>query len=354
MKERILKIHASPYKAALAITGGGTEVIGELLRYGDGSNTLLEAIVPYANYSLDIFLGDVPKKYCSAETARKMASICYYRAMTLAMRRVGDYPAVGVGVTCSLTKAGTERAERQHFAYISTQTKTGIRSYDVELKLHRTREEEERLVADLIEVALAVECGVEVPLGYHVPPCDKLTEMTSIFLNHVAVSERKLIFPGSFNPPHQRHIAMAEAAFRITGNPVDFEISITNVDKPPLYDNKVVQERTGMLIAATSGISHIGKLHLTNAPTFVEKAAIFGPVTFIVGADTMLRIGNPKYCGDVEQVVEKLKSLDAKFLVFHRVGCNILNIPASLASICTFVSPQESLDDGVSSTKLRE
>lgn len=39
-RELILKIHNTVPKAILAITGGGAEVIGELLRYGHGSENV--------------------------------------------------------------------------------------------------------------------------------------------------------------------------------------------------------------------------------------------------------------------------------------------------------------------------
>ncbi len=42
------------------------------------------------------------------------------------------------------------------------------------------------------------------------------------------------IFPGAFNPLHQGHRQMIDLAEKILGMPVEVEISIENVDKPPI------------------------------------------------------------------------------------------------------------------------
>lgn len=352
MKDRILKIHASPYKAVLAITGGGSEVIGELLRYGDGSNTLLEAVVPYANASLDNFLHHKPYKYCSAETAQHMSMSALSRARMLAPDGCDEKHLIGVGATCSLVKAGTERAGRHHVVYISVQTHDRLRGYNIELRVDRSRELEEQVAAELIEAALAVACGL--PDEVTVRSIDTLVTLDTIVLNNIGFSEERVIFAGSFNPIHHRHLAMAQAAYMMLGNRVDLELSVTNFDKPSL-EPSVINDRVERIKNDTRGIGHVGRLYITHAPTFVEKAALFGPATFVVGLDTLLRIAKAAHYsdGNVEQTVSKLKSLGAKFLVCERIGYDIKTIPASLALLCTFVPPKTYTDDGTSSTKLR-
>lgn len=67
-REKLIQnIHKSPYKAVIAITGGGAEAIGELLRHGNGSATLLEATVPYNQNSFADYIHGVPDKFCAPE-----------------------------------------------------------------------------------------------------------------------------------------------------------------------------------------------------------------------------------------------------------------------------------------------
>src|SRR5437588_6062974 len=56
-QQLISQLHASGRKAALAITGGGSGAIGELLRVPGGSRLLIDAQVPYDAQALAAFLG---------------------------------------------------------------------------------------------------------------------------------------------------------------------------------------------------------------------------------------------------------------------------------------------------------
>ena len=72
-QQLISAIHASGRKAALAITGGGSGAVGELLRVPGGSRLLIEAQVPYDALALATFLGFAPAQACSSDTAIAMA-----------------------------------------------------------------------------------------------------------------------------------------------------------------------------------------------------------------------------------------------------------------------------------------
>src|SRR6266478_4954960 len=90
--------HASGRKAALAITGGGSGAIGELLRIPGGSRLLIEAQVPYDEQALATFLGFAPAQASSSDTAIAMARSVRARAARLVP--AGTDP-VGLGATAA-------------------------------------------------------------------------------------------------------------------------------------------------------------------------------------------------------------------------------------------------------------
>src|SRR6476646_2251016 len=90
-QQSIAGLHASGRKAALAITGGGSGAVAELLRVPGGSRLLIEAQIPYDAQALATFLGFAPAQACSSDTAIAMARTVRARAARLV-------PSIGVGV----------------------------------------------------------------------------------------------------------------------------------------------------------------------------------------------------------------------------------------------------------------
>ncbi len=100
-----------------------------------------------------------------------------------------------------------------------------------------------------------------------------------------------VILPGSFNPLHDGHRALAAAAGRATGERVAYELSMTTVDKPSLSGVEV-RQRARQFENST--------LLLTRAPRMWEKADLFPGVTFAVGYDTAVRVLELRFYGDAE------------------------------------------------------
>jgi len=189
---------------------------------------------------------------------------------------------------------------------------------------------------------------------------------------HTILPPDPIIFPGSFNPPHAGHVALADAARRAMGRKRDeefrhgeeerrrhrvefgggteefmmsaldyhdvkrgppgilFEISLTNPDKDPisadeaskrvrLFLQRLEGEETEEKTKTTHPRMDWGVL-LTSSPLFVQKAETVAEclserggksanggrktssrtrkMTFVIGADTMVRIVDPKYYGN--------------------------------------------------------
>jgi nicotinamide mononucleotide (NMN) deamidase PncC len=160
-KNLVHLINSSGYKIVLAITGGGTEAIGELLRHGGGSATLLEAIVPYSQQAVDAFTGKKPEKYNSVRTARAMAMAAFQKARILQQEQKEVGKVLGIGATCALAKFN-ERKERQHELHIAIQSLQNTTTYSIHFLDERDRESEESLACRLIINALAIACKVDI------------------------------------------------------------------------------------------------------------------------------------------------------------------------------------------------
>jgi nicotinic acid mononucleotide adenylyltransferase len=131
----------------------------------------------------------------------------------------------------------------------------------------------------------------------------------------VAAPRPAVLLPGSFNPLHAGHVLLAQVAEEHKQQPVTFEISVTNVDKPPLAGEAVRRRLTQFAWKSP--------VELTRAPTFLEKSRLFPKTTFVIGADTAERLVAPKYYGDDEiqmyVALEEIGKSGASFLVAARI-----------------------------------
>jgi hypothetical protein len=134
-----------------------------------------------------------------------------------------------------------------------------------------------------------------------------------------------------------------------------FEISVTNVDKPPL-SGETVRHR----IAQFAWKSPV---ELTRAPTFVEKSRLFPKTTFVIGADTAERLVAPKYYGDDEVrmhvALEEIANSGCDFLVAVRVdaagrvtGFSDIPVPRRYADLFTEI-PEHRFRLDTSSSEIR-
>src|SRR5437764_6410080 len=183
-------------------------------------------------------------------------------------------------------------------------------------KGRRDRAAEEDLVSRAIVLWLARACGIAAP-GIAAPsprslldadehyaetvvaPVDTIDQLLAGELDRVTVQpdgqmmlsapQPAVLFPGSFNPMHAGHVLLARVAEELRQQSLAFELSVTNVDKPPLPGETVRQRLAQFAWKAP--------VELTRAPTFVEKARLFPGTTFVVGADTAERLFGPKYYG---------------------------------------------------------
>ena len=364
-------IHASRTAAALVLTGGGTGAIPLLLRRPGGSRTVLDVAVPYGAAAVADYLGEAPAQACSAETAEALARRAFGRAVRL--RPDACIPVVGLGATAALATDRVRRGEDR----LQAAAFDGARTIALEWRFqpsHSNRQAQEAAAERAIVALLADAVGVA--------PWRRLAGSDLAFARRrVAVEDDELavvhdgtqpwvtaysderrrpggpiptaLVPGSFNPWHEAHLALWEAARRRFGDPVAYELSITNVDKPPLPSAEVLRR--------AAQFDSRARLILTAAPTFVEKARLLPGAAFVVGVDTARRIVDPVYYGGVEAMhgaLRELRSVGSKFVVAGRLEhgrflqLRDLTMPSEFAGLFEAI-PAGELRVDVSSTELR-
>lgn len=383
----ISALHGCGRKAALAITGGGSGAIAELLRIPGGSRLLVEAQVPYDDQALATFLGYPPAQSratagsCSAETAIALARTAHARAVALLP---AGSDAVGLGATAALVSDRPRRGE--HRFHIATASAAGIAHCTAVLaKGRRDRAAEEDLVARAILLWLAQGCAVAAP-----SPADLLDHDEHFAVSapipgpvpgagtgdaidrllagqHSRVTAQPdgqhslvaapapVVFPGSFNPLHHGHVLLARIVEDLRQQPLAFEISVTNVDKPPLAAS-VVRHRLAQFAWKSP-------VELTRAPTFLEKSRLFPRSTFVIGVDTAERLVAPRYYGDDEDrmhgAFEAMGRAGNAFLVAVRIDAAArlrtlrdVAVPQRYADLFSEI-PEHRFRSDTSSTEIR-
>ena len=172
---------------------------------------------------------------------------------------------------------------------------------------------------------------------------------------HVGVinSSPRALLSGSFDPLHEGHKQLAAVASEILNTDVDFELSIMNVDKPPL-DNAVVGQRM-------SSFCGYARVFLTRVPTFREKARLFPGTTFVVGIDTAIRLIDSIYytdAMDMRQALQEINEQGCRFLVAGRslkdgfFGIGDISLPSEFSDMFIGIGESEFRND-ISSTDIR-
>lgn len=368
----VQRIHDSDTMAVVSVAGAGTAAVTWLLGVAGASRTVLEILIPYASTSLIDFVGSEPSQFVSEETAAAMAKAAYRRALQL---RETTAPVVGIACTATIATDRTKRGD--HRCHIAAWSGSGLSTYNLTfVKGLRDRAGEDEIASKLVLRAIA-ECAkvkfdsdlrldssecVQTGTMHYTDPIEAL--MTGHIEKAVVESGGSMradspfiggILSGSFNPLHDGHEALIDTATRILGEPVAFELSVANADKPPLQEDEV-RRRVAQFAGKTDIV-------LTRVPVFYKKADLLPGCTFIIGVDTAVRLFDPRYYDDSKSrmllALEQMRQQDCRFLVAGRMDGDAfqtlsdIRIPDGFHSMFTAI-PESAFRSDLSSTLIRQ
>ena len=371
----VTELHAAPCMAVFAVAGAGTQAIAWLLSVAGASRSVLELGVPYSTPALAELVGYAPEQAVSRQTALDMARAAYRRALRL---REGGAPVAGVACTATIA---TDRPKRgEHRCHVAYWTGAGSAVFSLHfVKGLRDRAGEDAVASRLVLYAFAEAAGVRRELDLAVDDIglhardhweserdhydDAVGALAAGHVDAALVAGGHAeadapvsgaVLPGSFNPLHDGHRRLAEAASRILDAPVTFELSITNVDKPPLSEPEI-RRRLARFDDSDS-------VAVTRAHVFYRKAALFPGCAFVIGYDTAVRLVDPRYyAGSYAVMVSALESIRMQgcyFLVAGRVhGRKFrtladVTLPRGFEDLFDAI-PESAFRQDVSSTELR-
>ncbi len=323
-----------PCRVYVAATGGGSGIqktlsaagVQKLLTDVPGiSNFFIGSAFPYAQSETEDFLGFAPERSASEETAVDLAMQAYLHAY-----KPGGAPAIGLGVTASIASLKAHRGDHRIFSAYFSDAGCGVFQYT----LPKGEGAEQRLkdgeLCDLLGLRTlfaALPGTLPIPefpgdvVNLH-PNLANDMARERLFAHPMFRADRTrgsstldspkdtVIFPGAFNPPHEGHYGCADVVRRTHGKDILFNITVNPPHKKALTTAEILQR--AKLFKGKS------VLFTQDDPLYIDKAKRYPGVNFIIGADAVLRMLDPKWGVAPGKLLQMFFEYGTKFHVFER------------------------------------
>lgn len=317
--EDLAGLRREPIRLYVVATGAGAGIQKSLWEVPGCSSFLVGCSFPYSQEETSMFLGFTPEKFVSEEMAIDLAIRAYYRAIDLGDP---DNHAIGLGVTASVAGMTSHRGD--HRFHVACMTTLGV--YGLTMVLDKGAGVDARLKdGGIVDTAsLEVLLNAQGLMNSHGKlPIEDWSEKARkhfftrpIFMEDGSRSALgtmdpdRTLFPGAFNPPHAGHFGIADAIKADDGADPIFTICATPPHKEPLELQEMLRRARklhGCAVLFTEG-----------DPLYLDKARKFPGRSFVIGADALVRMLDPKWGPDPIEMLREMDGLGTRFYIFGR------------------------------------
>ena len=307
----------------IVATGAGASFQNELWEVPGSSAYLSGASFPYDAAEQEELLGFMPTQFCSEEASVDLACAAYMKAY-----KFGGKDAVGLGLTASVASEKPHRGDHRVYATIITKDK--VWSFHKVLKKGcglKQRQSDNLDCNDLAFFMLVDALDISSFNAEGKPFLREYKDNTQLamdrFFKHPYFSAsgkrydkcqytgKWALVPGAFNPPHQGHFGMQQGVFDQYGYRGVFEITSGLLHK----GNLTIQD----LLQRAKLLKGNDCIFTQQLPLYLDKVKAFPGAALVLGADACLRLFDPKWGLDKNELFSQLKALKTILFVAPRI-----------------------------------
>lgn len=347
-------------RLCIIATGGGAGIQQRIWAVPGISNFFVGSLMPYDTEESAKILGFTPAKWVSDETAVDLAQAAYMRAYKPGKR------VLGIGMTCSVTSTRKHRGDHrivvagftENACYLiniiipkgsfwdEDRKKDGLEPLDPEVlaeRIEAQRLKDGKLADELALYLLGAmvggvqpnnfQCLCELLMGEPLPDIQIVSAVelarTRILAHPFfrADGSRGTLadidftdtveYPGAYNPPHAGHHGAAKASMKTHAKRFGeyrtllYSTATTHPIKGPMGPAEMLQ-RAAMMRGYNFLLTE-------NDALYVEKARARPGTDFIMGADALDRLLDPRWGIEPNDLIKELVALGCRILVPGRL-----------------------------------
>lgn len=318
LKEANVNIH-------VIATGAGAGLQNDLWSIPGSSAYLSGCSFPYAPEETTELLGFTPKQFVSEDTAIDLASAAYMKAY-----KFGGKSPVGVGLTASVASEREHRGDHRVFACVITNDKVLLFNKLIAKGIGEAIDKRKSDggscdglgfymildALDLLSLSSDIAAAIRTYKDGTALAKERFFAHPFFSSNGKRLEKPELIntalMSGSFNPPHEGHFGAAKSLSIRDRADVVFEITA----EPPHKNALTIQD----LLKRAKGLQGYDRLFTSDLPYYLDKAKAFPGTPFVVGADTLIRLFDPKWGKSIQELVDGFCSYGT---VFYTIGRQI-------------------------------